>query len=140
MFNTGLVAWLRARLGGRPTMPAVAATPREYWSGYNVTGHKRFATAAQSLAELAWRNAQYFGYMKLMPVAGHDGEVILDFGCGPGHDLVGFAAESRPALPIGADVSRPSLDEAAHRLALHGIPPQLLALDADSAPLPLDDG
>ena len=25
-----------------------------------------------------------------MPVSGRDGDIVLDYGCGPGHDLVGF--------------------------------------------------
>ena len=67
----------------------------DYWTRYNVTSHERFASAANSLAYLRWRNDQYFGYSELMPVDRQDGKVILDFGCGPGHDLVGFATLCR---------------------------------------------
>jgi ubiquinone/menaquinone biosynthesis C-methylase UbiE len=44
-----------------------------------------------------------------MPVAGYDGKAILDYGCGPGHDVVGFAHFSKTARLIGMDVSTTSL-------------------------------
>src|SRR5262249_9418443 len=91
----------------------------DYWTRYNVTLNHQFASAEESLAYLRWRNDQYFGYIELMPVTGQDGKVVLDFGCGPGHDLVGFATMSRSARLIGADVSPTSLAEARARLALH---------------------
>ena len=61
---------------------------------------------------LEWRNDQYFKYDELMPVTGKDGRVILDYGCGPGHDLVGFGLRSKPTRLIGMDVSTSSLAEA----------------------------
>jgi SAM-dependent methyltransferase len=94
---------------------------REYWTRRNVTSHKRFASAEDSLAYFAWRGDQYFGYMEQMPVTGQDGKVVLDYGCGPGHDLVGFGVYSRPQKLIACDVSSSSLDEARERLALHRI-------------------
>ena len=67
-----------------------------------MTAHERFASETESLTYLRWRNDQYFGYLELMPVHSQDGRVVLDFGCGPGHDLVGFATSSKPARLIGA--------------------------------------
>jgi SAM-dependent methyltransferase len=99
--------------------PHDQADVTDYWTRYNVTLNHQFASAEESLAYLRWRNDQYFGYIELMPVIGQDGKVVLDFGCGPGHDLVGFATTSRPARLIGADVSPTSLAEARARLALH---------------------
>ena len=69
----------------------------EYWSGHNVTNHLSFRSAMESLRYLDWRNDQYIGYIDLLPVCGHDGEAVLDFGCGPGNDLVGFLKYSKPA-------------------------------------------
>lgn len=54
-----------------------------------------------------------------MPVHGFDGARVLDFGCGPGHDLVGFAEFSRPAALFGVDVSPLALAIAANRMSLH---------------------
>ncbi len=69
-----------------------------YWTDYNVTLHQDFRSIEESLTYLRWRNDQYFGYAALMPVNNQDGRVVLDFGCGPGHDVVGFSTE----VPSGA--------------------------------------
>jgi len=112
----------------------------EFWTRYNVTGHRTFASAAESLAHFEWRSDQYIDYLRLMPVSGQDGRVVLDFGCGPGHDLVGFATASRPARLIGVDVSAPSLEQARARLALHGCGPELHQISERAPRLPLPDG
>jgi ubiquinone/menaquinone biosynthesis C-methylase UbiE len=65
---------------------------------------------------------------------------VLDFGCGPGHDLVGFGTQSKPARLVGVDVSRSSLAEARRRLALHEVTPDLLYHDINAGPLPFEDG
>ena len=52
-------------------------------------------------------------------MSGHDGERILDYGCGPGHDLVGVLEHSRPGPLVGADVSPTALAIAARRVLLH---------------------
>ena len=54
---------------------------------------------------------------------------MLDFGCGPGHDLVGFATVSRPARLIGIDVSPSSIAEARERLSLHQAVCEFIQLD-----------
>jgi ubiquinone/menaquinone biosynthesis C-methylase UbiE len=64
---------------------------------------------------------------------------VLDFGCGPGYDLVGFTSQSRPRRLIGIDVSQSSLAEAKSRLELHGAEPELHHHDVMRAPLPLSD-
>jgi ubiquinone/menaquinone biosynthesis C-methylase UbiE len=110
-----------------------------YWTETNVTQHRRFASAEESLRYLEWRNAQYPGYLERMPLSGHDGKVVLDYGCGPGNDVVGFGAYSRPARLIGMDVSPTSLEESRARLMLHGIQAELLRIDENDARLPLPD-
>jgi SAM-dependent methyltransferase len=110
-----------------------------YWTRHNVTGHRVFKSAAESLSYFDWRNDQYFGYIDLMPVTGFDGKVILDFGCGPGNDLVGFASFSKPVKLIGMDVSVTSLAEAESRLQLHGIQAELVKIDERDDRIPLPD-
>lgn len=139
--------WLRA--ARRKVAGAVRRTPlgrlhagesvASYWSRHNVTLHHSFSTAEESLEYVRWRNDQYFGYIDLMPVRGADGKVVLDFGCGPGHDLVGFSVESRPQSLIGADVSAPSLREASRRLELHDSNASLVCLDPNDGVLPFAD-
>jgi SAM-dependent methyltransferase len=111
-----------------------------YWSKHNVTQHHAFASANESLEYFYWRNDQYVGYIDLLPVIGQEGKVVLDFGCGPGHDLVGFGLFSRPRRLVGVDVSPRSLDEARRRLALHAIEAELVCQPERQIVLPLDDG
>jgi len=117
-----------------------AAKEAAYWTGHNVTRHRTFASAADSFAYFKWRNDQYFNYIELMPVAGFDNKAVLDFGCGPGHDLVGFSTMSRPDRLVGVDVSSTSLVEARERLAVHGKNIELLQLDPRSSEIPLASG
>lgn len=120
------------------TMSSAAAPSVEtYWTDHNVTLHRKFPSTEASLEDFHWRNAQYFGYIEKMPVSDANGLTVLDFGCGPGYDLVGFATQSQPAQLIGVDVSSSSLAEARERLALHGAEPELHHHDVLAAPLPI---
>lgn len=111
----------------------------EYWTEHNVTLHHGFSSVTESLEYFHWRNAQYFGYIDLMPVTGYDGKAVLDFGCGPGHDLVGFGVYSRPQRLVGLDLSEKSLSEASRRLELHGINAELTLLMPAATDLPFSD-
>lgn len=129
----------RLRRWASTRLRSTDADVRDYWTAHNVTAHLQFRSAEESLDYFQWRNTQYPGYIELMPVSGFDGKTILDFGCGPGHDLVGFGTYSQPARLVGADVSASSLAEARQRLALHGINGELIEL-APRAALPFGDG
>ncbi len=111
-----------------------------YWTGFNVTLHHQFGSAQESLEYFHWRNDQYPGYIELMPVAGQDGKVVLDYGCGPGHDVVGFGVYSKPRRLCAVDVSSSSLAEAKARTELHGFPCEFLQIDEASNRIPLEDG
>lgn len=110
-----------------------------YWTDHNVTMHHEFDSADESLAHFDWRNDQYPGYIDLMPVEGQEAKDVLDFGCGPGHDLVGFGHYSHPKRLVGVDLSSSSLREARRRLSLHGINAELVQLDPEAVELPFDD-
>ena len=101
----------------------------EYWSGFNVTLHHRFTSPAESLDYFHWRNQQYPGYIELMPVSGQGGKVVLDYGCGPGHDVIGFGVCSVPKRLLAADISPTSLAEAEHRSRLHGLNVEFIRID-----------
>lgn len=132
---------------GSPLAPSesspVAAIASEetqaYWTEHNVTMHHQFKTAEESLAYFHWRNDQYIDYIKLMPVTGQQGKTVLDYGCGPGNDLVGFSVYSKPARLIGVDISSKSIDESKHRLSLHGVEAELIQLDPGVIRLPFED-
>jgi ubiquinone/menaquinone biosynthesis C-methylase UbiE len=136
LFGTGFVARLRS---AAPVAPK-AHSVESYWTGHNVTAHYGFKDVADSLDYLHWRDAQYYGYADLMPTAGFDGLSILDFGCGPGHDLVGFGVFSKPSRLTGIDVSPTSLAQAQSRLGLHGISADLHRVDVQQQSLPIPDG
>jgi ubiquinone/menaquinone biosynthesis C-methylase UbiE len=123
-----------------PGQQVTYASSEAYWDHHNVAQHRRFDSARESLDYFHWRNDQYPGYIDLMPVSGHDGEAVLDFGCGPGNDLVGFACYSRPRRLIAMDVAQKALDEARARMALHGAGAEYIKIREDDARLPLDDG
>ena len=113
-------------------------TSAQYWTRHNVTAHRRFVSAEESLRELEYRNKAYVGYIDLLPVSGKDGLAVLDYGCGPGHDLVGFAHYSRPKRLVGVDVSTSSLAEAEQRLGLHGAQAELVELAEGAYELPFE--
>lgn len=113
------------------------ADSARYWTEHNVTLHKQFSSVEDSIAYLKWRCDEYPGTLELLPHAGHNGKVILDYGCGPGNDLLGFCLASTPHTLIGADVSSTSLAQARARLDLHGFSADLHLLDpAAGIPLP----
>jgi ubiquinone/menaquinone biosynthesis C-methylase UbiE len=113
-----------------------------YWSRHTVNSQP-FKSAAESEKYLEWRASVYPKFPELMQLYGnHDGEVVLDYGCGPGNDLVGFAIYTRAAKVIGIDVSPKALKLAGARLALHEVDPARIELILSSDSLksvPLDD-
>jgi ubiquinone/menaquinone biosynthesis C-methylase UbiE len=113
-----------------------------YWGQHTVNSN-RFKNVEKSLKYLEWRFTEYPLFRELMDLYGrHDNEVVLDYGCGPGNDLVGFLVHTRAKKVIGIDVSWKALHLARTRLALHGVEPGRLDLIqvTDSAPgIPLEE-
>jgi ubiquinone/menaquinone biosynthesis C-methylase UbiE len=93
----------------------------QYWAHHTVRA-ERFRSRRASERNLEWRFAHYPLFREFSGLWGdHDDEVILDYGCGPGNDLVGFAINTGARRIIGFDVSQTALDLAARRLELHGV-------------------
>jgi ubiquinone/menaquinone biosynthesis C-methylase UbiE len=113
-----------------------------YWSRHTVRS-ERFGSAQESLEYLEHRFDVYPLFREFMGLWGdHEGETLLDYGCGPGNDLAGFAVHARPARVIGVDVSPKALGLAARRLALHDLEPgvvELIQVTDSSGALPLAD-
>jgi ubiquinone/menaquinone biosynthesis C-methylase UbiE len=107
-----------------------------YWSVYSVA-EKEFTSREESLDHFYWRSDQYLNYLELMPVSGLDGKVVLDYGCGPGNDIIGFIEKSRPLRLIAADVSARSLEMAKKRVAIHNGEVEFVKLDENSTILPI---
>jgi SAM-dependent methyltransferase len=119
-------------------------TPVErYWNRHTVNS-SRFESAEQSDAYLEWRFGQYPLFRELMDLWGqHDGERILDYGCGPGDDVTGFLVHTGARRVTGADISHKALGLTGSRLKLHGVDPEryeLLQLSDAEPGVPLDDG
>lgn len=121
------------------TTPEHPESPEEYWTRINVTDHYEFKDQQDSLDYFHWRNMLYSNYIENMPVSGFDNLDILDYGCGPGHDLVGFAYYSKPRRLVGVDVSTTSLSEAKTRLELHSDDVEFIQIDEKTQTLPLED-
>ncbi|MGQ0812303.1 MAG: class I SAM-dependent methyltransferase [Nitrospiraceae bacterium] len=109
----------------------------QYWAEH-VVCPKRFASAQESEDYLGVRFKAYPLFRELSGLYGdHQDEVILDYGCGPGHDLIGFALYTQAQKIIGMDVSEAALRLAVQRLKLHEVSSNRveLVLLSDATPI-----
>jgi ubiquinone/menaquinone biosynthesis C-methylase UbiE len=111
-----------------------------YWTRHTVRADE-FKKPKDSEAYLEWRFEQYPLFREFSGLWGeHDGETIVDVGCGPGNDLTGFALNTGADRIIGLDVSPTALELARRRLDLHGIDNVELIQTSNADPtIPLDD-
>lgn len=103
----------------RALQVGVSKSPAEYWGAWMVLDDPVWLSLEQSIQSFHERVDQYPGYLDLMPVEGHRNESVLDYGCGPGHDLAGFAEYSSAERIVGVDVSMKAVESAQQRLGLH---------------------
>lgn len=142
MIVSGIKSFVKKTL--RPTAASPSKQPTlsvdEYWTNHHVSfPDSALKSADASLRHFVWRNRCYPGYLDLMPVGKANGLSVLDYGCGPANDLVGFGVFSKPKQLIGIDVSAAALDLARRRLALHDIEAILHHVSDTSASIPLPD-
>ncbi len=113
-----------------------------FWGAHTVDT-TQFKSALQSKKHLVWRASLYPLFTELMNLYGtHDNQVVLDYGCGPGNDLVGYCIYTKARKIIGIDISAKALAMAQHRLSLHRVDPDRVELicSADTATtIPLAD-
>ena len=116
----------RRRLSEMPPISAYPGRGRRrsvvdrYWSSHTVGFKSAIMSEAESLEYLDFFQSYAPLKHKLCGLYDkHSGETLLDYGCGPGNDLVGWALKSDAARIIGADISRRALHMARRRLALH---------------------
>jgi SAM-dependent methyltransferase len=120
---------------------ALSETDR-YWRRHTVRG-KTFLSRQTSLDYIKELTDGRPLKRKLLGLHGpHTGKVILDYGCGPGNDLVGFAEFSNAAKIIGVDISPKALELARSRVSWHVRDPGQLAfirIADENIKLPLSD-
>lgn len=125
------------------TLSQTSSTPVDSYWGEHTVNPKRFKSPYQSLNNLKWRFKVYPLFRELMELYGeHDKEVIVDYGCGPGNDLVGFAVYTNAEKVIGIDVSEKALNFAKQRLELHRVSPErieLINISDSGSSIPLED-
>ena len=95
---------------------------QKFWSRNVVDApNNGFSDIGSSLKHLNWRNNQYIDFLKNMPMNEYRSKVVLDFGCGPGNDLINIGILSKPKRIIGIDVSNKAIQLAKKRTSLHNI-------------------
>jgi SAM-dependent methyltransferase len=114
----------------------------QYWTEHTIRA-ERFRSRRASERNLEWRFAQYPLFREFSGLWGqHDGEVMLDYGCGPGNDLTGYALYTAAQRIIGFDVSPRALELARARLDLHRVESgrvELVQGSDASTEIPLED-
>ena len=94
-------------------------TPEQYW-GQHTVNDRPFTTAKESEVYNKWLYEYYpMSRELLMLDRDYKGQVVLDYGCGPGNDTVEFA--SRGAVVLAVDISQKALDLAKQRAKACGL-------------------
>jgi ubiquinone/menaquinone biosynthesis C-methylase UbiE len=134
------VDWLRAARSAYLVRKAATLDPAEYWTGHHVASpDSGFRTVEDSLAHYRWRNHVNLGQLELMPVGDVSGKTVLDYGCGPGNDVIGFGHYSQPARLLACDVSSTAIKLAQARAQLHGIRAEFSHITENPVVLPYED-
>lgn len=106
-----------------------------FWQVHQVGGP--YETVEESERGLEARLALYPTLLELMPVD-YPGRVILDYGCGPGHDTILFLRH-RARHVYYADISWQALKTTSERLRMHGLTAHASGLFADDEAMPQVD-
>lgn len=113
-----------------------------YWNMHTVRDD-RFVSAQESYEYCLERFRMYPKFREFAKMdLDHCRDVILDYGCGPGNDLVWYLCNSNAKYMIGMDVSLKALKSAQYRLALHHIDnsrAELVQIEELADSIPLED-
>ena len=112
----------------------------DYWTSHTVHDDW-FIDKEESIKSCEERYKMYPFFREFMEMDRiHEKEVILDYGCGPGHDIVCFGSNCKVKQIIGMDVSESALNNTQFRLALHNISnARLILIDEGKVRIPLGD-
>lgn len=114
----------------------------KYWTGHTVRADW-FMTMEESIEYCDTRFSLYPHFKEFAEMEyNHDNETVLDYGCGPGNDLVWYLYKNHMTQIIGMDVSMTALKHAQYRLALMGATSRevrLVQVSDQSDKLPFQD-
>jgi ubiquinone/menaquinone biosynthesis C-methylase UbiE len=92
----------------------------KHWEDHTVKTSYIIDNSNNSLSYIKEIDRLYPLYMDLFHLYDpHNNETIIDYGCGPGNDLVGFYNLSKCKKIYGIDISTTALKLATDRLLLH---------------------
>lgn len=139
-FLSKLIRFLRSQFAKETSLPHEVPIPIQryvrseanevtnYWTKHTVQSTP-FKNARESLKYVDWIDEQYPLYHEFMQLyLPFNNQVVLDYGCGPANDLVGFLHYSAAKKVIGVDVSEKALRLGSYRLGLHDFDPQRIEL------------
>ncbi len=94
----------------------------QYWNQHTVLDGVEPKSAKESLDLLHFRNHEEYPFCAALMgyYQNHTGKILLDYGCGPGNDVLGYLLEGSAKKIIGIDVSQTALRQLQNRLKLHG--------------------
>ena len=98
---------------------AGSTSVEEYWGEHTINACP-FFTAKASLEYIDTLDKLYPLYYKYCGLyENKSGKIHLEYGCGPGNDVLGWMLYGKPKRLIAMDISRKALEMARRRLALH---------------------
>ncbi len=96
-----------------------------YWNNYTIAdndNNKYITNKEISLNHINTINRLYPLYIDIFGLLdNHENEIILDYGCGPGNDLLIYKLNSSCKKIIGVDISTKVINMAVKRLKMHNI-------------------
>ena len=96
----------------------MAQDVNEFWNTYTVNSNI-FGSIEEHNAYLQCRFDKYPLYKEMMELYGsHEEDVVLEYGSGPGDDLIGFITEGKSKKTIGVDISQKALNLTKKKLEL----------------------
>ena len=116
--------------------PSSNLSPTQYWTGHHVLSPRKL-TSDEYEKFLEFRNKGYLNYSELLPLKGHDGKVIVDYGCGPGIELTGLGIYNNYNKLYGVDISPTALEKAKQRCDVLGVSSELINLKQEIGELPI---
>jgi ubiquinone/menaquinone biosynthesis C-methylase UbiE len=96
----------------------------QFWNNHTVNSENNgfFNTKEEHVAYMNWRFEELVQFKDLMALYdGYDDMVVVDYGSGPGEDVIGFLIQSNAQKVIGIDISMKAIDLLKHKIKLHEV-------------------